>query len=59
MKSLALENYELVEMTAIENNNTDGGNFWFGVAASATAAFLYECVNDWDNNVAAYHKGQK
>ncbi len=36
---------------------TEGGGFWLGVLGGGLTTFLYEVVNDWDANVAAYNEG--
>ena len=54
MKSLALENYGVQEMSYQEQNETDGGVFgWddllIGLAVGIGVASYTQIVNDWDN----------
>lgn len=48
---------ELKELSLKEMHELNGGSFWAGVAASFAAAFMYEVVNDWRNNVKAFKEG--
>jgi len=52
-----LENYGVLEMNSQEIKETDGGGFWAAIAVGAIGSFLYEVVNDWDANVAAFNQG--
>lgn len=50
-----LKNLGVQELNASDNLNTSGGWAWLVQAAIGT--FLYEVVNDWDANVAAFNAG--
>jgi len=45
------------ELSLEEMQEVDGGTFWAGVAVSIAAAFMYEVLNDWANNVKAFNEG--
>lgn len=47
----------LKELSLEEMHRLSGGSFWAGVAVSLAAAFMYEVVNDWQNNVKAFKEG--
>ena len=49
MKSLALENYGVQEMSYQEQNETDGGFGFVEFLAGAVLLGVAEIVNDWDN----------
>lgn len=48
---------KLKELSLEEMHALNGGGFWAGGAASFAAAFLYEVINDWGNNVKAFKEG--
>ncbi|WP_157971944.1 hypothetical protein [Pleomorphovibrio marinus] len=48
---------KLKALDAIEIKEISGGNFWAGIAVSLSATFLYEIINDWDNNVKSFKQG--
>lgn len=50
---------ELEDLKTSEMTNLGGGHFWAGIAVSLTATFLYEVLNDWDNNVQSFKAGFK
>jgi len=55
-----LENYGVQELDIKETANIQGGwagSGWFWPAAAAT--FLYNCVADWEENVAAFKRGSE
>jgi len=55
-----LENYGVQEMNIKETTNIQGGyglSGWFWPAAAAT--FIYNCVADWEENVAAFKRGSE
>ena len=47
----------LEELSTEEMRVLYGGSFWSGVAVSLAAAFIYEVINDWENNVIAFKEG--
>ncbi len=51
-----LENFGVQELNSKEIRETDGGYWW--VLQGAIGTFLYEVVNDWENNVAAFKAGE-
>lgn len=50
-----LEELEVKELHINEASCLSGGVNWFWQAAAAT--FLYNCVADWEENIAAFKSG--
>jgi hypothetical protein len=47
------------ELKPNELTGINGGNFWAAIAVSLSATFLYEIINDWDNNVSSFKEGYR
>ncbi|WP_439489197.1 bacteriocin [Algoriphagus sp.] len=45
------------ELSLEEMQEVDGGNILGVIALSMAATFMYEVVNDWENNVKAFKEG--
>lgn len=46
------------ELSLVEMQETAGGlGIWASLALGAVGTFLYEVVNDWENNVKAFNEG--
>ncbi|WP_439482193.1 hypothetical protein [Cyclobacterium plantarum] len=50
---------KLIELNKREMEKLSGGNFWAGIAVGLSATFLYEVINDWDNNIKSFKAGYK
>ncbi|MEY4382811.1 MAG: hypothetical protein RI995_353 [Bacteroidota bacterium] len=49
-----------MELDVREKIEIDGGNpIIIGLAAGWLGTIIYECVNDWNNNCAAFQAGRK
>jgi hypothetical protein len=57
-QTMDLKSFELEAINTKELEVTSGGNPYFiGFACGWLGTILYECVNDWDRNIAAYKSG--
>jgi ABC-type Co2+ transport system permease subunit len=57
-QNLDLKNYGMASISEKEQNQIYGGNpFIMGLAGAWLATVIYETVNDWNNNVAAFQNG--
>jgi hypothetical protein len=58
-----MENFnslQFEELTDFQLKEIEAGNpIVIGLLASWAATILYECVNDWNANVAAFNAGKK
>lgn len=48
---------EIRELSREDLQRINGGGFWAGLAVGMLSVFIYEIVNDWDNNVKAFKEG--
>ena len=57
-QTMDLKSFELEAINTKELEVTYGGNpILIGFACGWLGTILYECVNDWDRNIAAYKSG--
>ena len=45
------------ELSIEEMLEIDGGGLWGVIAIGLVTNFIYEVVNDWENNVNAFNQG--
>lgn len=46
------------ELSFEEMQEVEGGlGIWGTIAVGMATVFLYECINDWSNNVKAFNEG--
>jgi len=58
IQKLELQKFEVEAINTIELESISGGNPWIaGMAAAWLGTIIYETVNDWEKNVAAFNSG--
>ena len=59
IRVMNLTNLGVQELNAKEKISVDGGAWYSGFWPAAVATFLYNCLADWEENVAAFNQGRE